>query len=121
MGLTLLDRAVHPLDLAVPRENSPPDCFLILGTPGVVRLGEPMLDAVGLADHVEPHLPGRGRVPVTRLLCELNTVVREDRMDAVGDSLEQMLQELPSCLAVCFIYKLGNRELTRPVDALDEK
>ena len=39
------------------RENSPPDCFLILGTPGVVRLGQAMFDPVDLADHVEPHLP----------------------------------------------------------------
>lgn len=37
-----LDGAVHPLDLTV--------------GPRVVRLGEPMFDIVGLADHVEAHL-----------------------------------------------------------------
>lgn len=31
-----LDSAVHPFDLTVPRENDPPDRFLILGTPGWV-------------------------------------------------------------------------------------
>ena len=34
----LLDRAVHPLDLAAIQENSPPDCFLILMAPGVLDL-----------------------------------------------------------------------------------
>ncbi len=39
-----LDGSVHSLDLAVPRENSPPDCFLILQTPWVVWLAQPVLD-----------------------------------------------------------------------------
>lgn len=34
----ILVHPVHPLDLAVARENSPPDCFLILATPRVVGL-----------------------------------------------------------------------------------
>ena len=37
-----LDRAVHPLDLTV--------------GPGMVWLGEPMLNAIRLTDHVEAHL-----------------------------------------------------------------
>ncbi len=36
-----LDRAVHPLDLAI--------------GPGVIGLCQAMLDPVGLADHVETH------------------------------------------------------------------
>ena len=37
----LFDCPVHPLDLAAPRENSPPDCFLILVAPRVLaRLQE---------------------------------------------------------------------------------
>jgi len=57
----LLDGAVHPFDLPV--------------GPWMVRLGEPVLDVVGLADHVEAHLTGPGGVPVAGLLGELDTVV----------------------------------------------
>lgn len=53
----VLDRSVHPLDLAV--------------GPGMVRLGEAMLEVVGLADHVESHLPREGGVPVTGLVVAL--------------------------------------------------
>ncbi len=40
------DSPVHSFDLAVPWENSPPDCFLILVTPGMVWLGQTMIDVV---------------------------------------------------------------------------
>ncbi len=56
----LLDGAVHPLDLTV--------------GPGVVRLGEAVLDVVGLADHVEAHLARPGGVAVARLLGELDAI-----------------------------------------------
>lgn len=98
----VLDRAVHPLDLAV--------------GPGMVRLGEAMLDVVGLADHVEAHLPREGGVPVAGLICELDAVVGEDRVDPVGNGFEQMLQELPCRLPVSLIYKLGDGELAGAVD-----
>ncbi len=52
------DGAVHPLDLSV--------------GPGVVRLGEAMLEVVCLAAHVEAHLPRPGGVAVARLLGELD-------------------------------------------------
>lgn len=39
----VLDLPVHPLDLPV--------------GPGVVRLGQPVLDPIGLADHVKLHEP----------------------------------------------------------------
>lgn len=39
----VFDRPVHPLDLSVGL--------------GVVRLGQPVLDPTGLADHVEPYEP----------------------------------------------------------------
>ena len=54
----LLDRAVHPLDLAAPRENSPPDCFLVLAAPGVVGLRQPVVDLMLAADAVEDVLEG---------------------------------------------------------------
>lgn len=56
----VLDRAVHPLDLAVRSR--------------MVRFGQPVLDAIDLADHVESHRPGVDGVPVPRLLCELDAV-----------------------------------------------
>ncbi len=55
-----LDGSAHPLDLAV--------------GPRMVRFGEPVLDAVRLADHVETHLTRPSRVAVTRLLGELNAI-----------------------------------------------
>ena len=60
---TLLDRAVHPLDLAI--------------GPWMVGLGQPVLDPVCIADHVEAHRTGVDGIPVPRLLCELNAVIGE--------------------------------------------
>lgn len=42
----VLDGAVHALDLTAPQENGPPDRFLIFAVPRVVRIGQPMLNAV---------------------------------------------------------------------------
>ena len=56
----LFDRAVHPLDLTV--------------RPRMVRLGQPVLDPVGFADHVEAHWPRVSGVTVPRLLRELAAV-----------------------------------------------
>lgn len=69
-----LNRAIHPLDLAVGL--------------GVVRLGQSVLDPISLGDHLEPHQPGCCCVLVVGLLRELDAVVREDSMDAIGDDLE---------------------------------
>ena len=60
----VLNRAVHALDLSV--------------RPRVVWLGQAMLNAICSADHVEPHGPGIGGVPVARLLTKLDAVVRKD-------------------------------------------
>ena len=57
-----LDCAVHPLDPAI--------------CPRMVRLGQPMLDPVCLADHVETHLPGIKRVPVSERFGEMDAVAR---------------------------------------------
>ena len=73
----VLDRAVHSLDLAI--------------GPRVVWLGQSMLDPIGVADHVEAHLPRVCCVPVAGLLGELDAIVGQDRMNAIRDSLEQML------------------------------
>ena len=99
----VLDGAVHPFDLAV--------------GPWMVGLGQSMLDAVGLADHVEAHWPGVDGVPVPRLLCELDAVIRQNRVDLIGHGLEHVLQELPGCLSVSSCNELSNDELRGPVDA----
>ena len=82
-----LDGAVHPLHLSV--------------GPRVVRLGEPVLDIVGLADHVEAHLARPSGVSVARLLGELDAVVGEDRVDAIGHGFQQVFEELPRR---CLLY-----------------
>lgn len=99
----LLDGAVHPLDLPI--------------GPRVVRLGEPMFDVVGLADHVEAHLPRPRGVAVARLLGELEAIVGQDCMDPVGHSFQHVLEELPRGSPVSLLDELGDREFTRAVDA----
>ncbi len=56
----VLDRAVHPFDLAV--------------CPRMIWFGQPVFDSVGLADHVEAHGPRIYCVPVSGLLCKLDAV-----------------------------------------------
>jgi hypothetical protein len=66
----------------------------------VVRFGEPVLDVVRLADHVETHLAGPGGVPVAGLLGELDAIVYQDDVDALGDGCQQVFEELPCCPAM---------------------
>ena len=99
----VLDRPVHPLDLAV--------------GPRMVGLRQPVLDPVCLTDHVEAHRSGDDRVPVPRLLCKLDAVVGQDCVDLVGHGLEHVLQELPGGASVGLLDELGYRELARAVDA----
>ena len=56
-----LDGAVHSLEVTVGL--------------GMVRLGEPVLNAICFADHVEAHLAQPGSVTIARLLSELDTIV----------------------------------------------
>ena len=98
----LFDRAVHALDLAI--------------GPRVVGLGEPVLDAVGLTDHVEAHRPGIDGVAVPGLLGELDAIISEDRVDAIRDDLEQMFEELPRRFPVGLLEQLRDSELACAVD-----
>ena len=86
----------------------------------MVGLGEAVLDPVRFADHVEAHLPGIGGVTVAGLLGELDAVVRQDRVDAVGHGVEEQLQELPSGLSVCLLNQLRHGELARSVNGDEE-
>ena len=92
----LLDRAVHPFDLSV--------------GPRMVRLCEPVLDVVCLADHVEAHLARPGSVPVSGLLGELDAVVGQDRVDSVRHRCQQVLEELPRRSSIGLVDQLGDRE-----------
>jgi hypothetical protein len=76
------DRAVHPLNLAI--------------GPRLVGLGQPVLDVVGFADHVEAHRPRVDGVAVPGLVCELDAVIGQFGMDPIRHGFEQVLQELPS-------------------------
>ncbi len=102
----VLDCPVHALDLAVGLR--------------MVGLGQAVLDPVGLADHVEAHRSRIGGVSIPGLLGELDAIVRQDRMDTVGNSLQQMLQELPGCPPVGFFDELGDGKLAGAIDCHEE-
>ena len=102
----VLDGSVHPFDLAI--------------GPGMVGLGQPVLNPVCLTNHVEAHRPGIDGVPVPWLLRELDAVVGENGMDLVGHGLEHVLEELLGRLPVSRCNELGDRELGCPVDAHEE-
>ncbi|AML51138.1 hypothetical protein RC74_07575 [Falsihalocynthiibacter arcticus] len=72
----VLNRSVHPLDLAI--------------GPRMVWLGQAVFDPICLAEH----FPRIYFVTVARLLSELDAVIGEDRVDPIGEFLEQMLEEL---------------------------
>jgi hypothetical protein len=80
-----------------------------------------MLDPVRLADHVEPHRPRDDGVPVSRLFGEPDAVVGRDRVDTVGDGVEEKLQELPCRLPVRLLDQLRNGELARSVNGHEER
>ena len=73
----ILDRPVHPLNLPV--------------SPRVVHLGEPVLDVVLLAHTIEDV---RAVPDVLLARGELDTIVGQDRVDAIRDRLDQIAQEL---------------------------
>jgi hypothetical protein len=86
----------------------------------VVRFGEPVLDVVPLADHVEAHLTRPGGVPVAGLLGELDAIVGQDRVDAVRYGLQQVFEELPRRPPVSLVDQLCDRELARAVDGHEQ-
>ena len=85
----VFNRAVHALDLSV--------------RPRVVWLGQAMLNAICSANHVKPHGPGIGGVPVAGLLTKLDAVVRKDCVHLVWERLPTRSLETPrpSCGLLC--------------------
>ena len=102
----VFDCAVHAFNLAI--------------CPRVVWLGQAMLNAICLANYVEPHGPRIGGVPVAWLLAELDTIVRQYRMDFVWHRFQHGLQKLPSCLAVGFVDQLCDGKLAGSVNGHKE-
>jgi RHS repeat-associated protein len=104
----VLDGAVHALDLAI-------------GS-GVLDLGQPVLDAVLLAAHVE-HVrdEGCGRAfSVARREGELDPVVGEDSVDPVGNCLDQCDEEGRGGDPVGFRLQLDEGEFARAVNGYEE-
>ena len=83
----------------------------------MIRLGEPVLDAVCVADHVEAHLARLGGVAVAGLLGELDAIVVQDGVDAVRHGFQQVFEELPRCPPVGFVEQLSDRKLAGAVNA----
>ena len=77
----LLDRPVHPFDLPI--------------GPGMLDLGEPVLDLVFVAAHVEHvgHVSGCGAVCVAWREGELDAIVSQDGVDCVWHGFDQRDQE----------------------------
>ena len=98
----VFDCSVHALDLTI--------------RPRMVWLGQPMVDTIGFADEIKPHLAEGHAVPVSRLLCELDAVVRKNGVDFVGYGIKEMFEEFPRCFAVGFLNELRNRELAGSVN-----
>ena len=85
--------------------------------PRMVRFGEPVLDIVCLADHVEAHFAGPCGVAVAGLLGELDAIVGQDRVDAIRHGLQQVFEELPCRPPVSLVDQLGDRELAGAIYA----
>jgi len=94
----------------------------------MVRLGKPVLDVIGFADHAEAHLARPGGVAAARLLGELDApfdfaqdrIVSQDRVDAVEHGFQQKLEELSSRPPVSLVDELRDGELAGAVD-VDEQ
>jgi hypothetical protein len=98
------------------------------------RFGQPVLDAIRLADHVEAHRPGVDGVPVPGLLCELDTPrpflsdqcgsngsTGQNRVDLLGHGFEHVLKEFHGRLSVRSCNELGVGELGSAVNTDEEK
>ena len=110
---SFLDRAIHAFDLAV--------------GPRVVGLGEAVIDIVASTREFESVSPedlasGQGQLDVLRSRSgiarrsEVGAVVGENNMDAVGNGLDQFIQELCSDAAGGLLDQLDESELGSAVD-----
>ena len=100
----------------------------------MVRFGEPVLDAVFPAAHIE-HVGGVPRgwaigiswregelnAEPERLSLRINLRSGENGVDFVGDSFDEGCQEGRRGHAVCFFSELGEGEFAGPVDGHKEE
>lgn len=95
----VLDGAVHPLDLTI--------------GPGVVHLGQPVLDTVLIADAIEDVL---AVADVAHAIGELDGVIGEHCVDTVRHGLDQFAQELRSLHLACTLDEANKGEFAGGVD-----
>ena len=95
----VLDRAVHPLDLTI--------------GPRMVHLGQPVLDVVLGANAAEDVREGIG---VLLAVGELNAIIRQDDVDAVGYRQDQIAQELRRFHLAGTLDQTNEGELAGAVD-----
>ena len=100
---SILDCAVHSLDLSV--------------RPGMVHLGQAVLDPVVFTDPVEDVLK---RMGVFLAVGELDAVVRQDGMDPVGDRRDQVAQELGGGHLTGLLLQPRESEFAGPVDGNEQ-
>jgi hypothetical protein len=97
----LVNREVHPLDLAV--------------GPRLVGLGQPVLDSVGFADHVEARWTGIDGVAVPGPLGKLDAIVNQYGVDPIRHGFEYVLRELATSFPVSGCNELSDNEFACPV------
>ena len=101
----LFDGPVHSLGLTI--------------RPRVIRLCQPVLDAVLGTDTIEDvgaEIPLRGSVPVLRQIGESHAIVGEYRVDFVGESFDDVPQEVSAVHLACVLMEFDISELRDPVD-----
>ena len=93
-----LDGAVHAFDLSV--------------GPGMVRLGEPVLDSVAMAGPVEGMAAEACGWPlaILRKVGELDSVVGEHGVDAVWNGLDEYFEEGRGSSHICFFDEFNHCE-----------
>jgi hypothetical protein len=88
--------------------------------PRALRLLQAMLNTVCVAGHVEALRPRIDCVPGPGLIGELGTVICQDRVDAVGNGFEQMLEEFPRCFAIGIADESSNSVFAGPINCGEE-
>jgi|SRR5271170_941545 len=105
---SFFNSAVHALDLAV--------------GPGMIRFGKPVVDVVGKTDPVKRMTTEAGgwTSAVLGQVGELDAVVGEHRVDAIGHSGEQRLQECRGSPHVSTFDQFHEGELRGAIDGHEE-
>lgn len=81
--------------------------------PRMLHLGQPVLDVVLVTDAIENVVEG---IFVMSVVGELNAVVGQNDVDAVGHGRDQIAQELRRDHLATFLMQLDKRELARSID-----